>query len=461
VYTFKNENSWRRHQSVYLFTRKRKSFFQKWIKPVLILCLAAGAVAGGWHYFHEKWDGTSFFHEPVDKMADMDAQTGQADPDTPVALTRTQVREIIGDRDLLNAGRSDFVVDTPGGTLRVSTFLDMKLTGFLTSTLDYLKTLTRGKPRQIALVVMDGHQGHILAMAGFDLEDPDTNPCTQAMYPAASIFKIVTAAAAMDALDYTPHTPLYFNGNKYTLYKRQLKDVKNKYTVTVSLEKAFAESINPVFGKLGQTYLGKDTLAAYARAFGFNQAPDADLAFDPGHFFINEDIFHLAELGSGFNRDTLISPVFGAMMITPLMNNGQALVPAVVSHVTDANGETIYRHDKTFFSTAISPESAAAMVDLMGKTVSRGTARKSFGSVSRDPILSELIIGGKTGSLSNRAHTIKYDWFTGFAKEKSGERAIVFSIVVGHGEYIGTRAAAHARSIIKHHFTPAASSGSN
>jgi penicillin-binding protein A len=403
VYTFKRQNSWRRHQSEFLFARKRKSFSQKWIKPALFLCLTAGAVMGGWHYFHEKWDGTSFFHQPVDKMADTTAQTGQADSGTPVALTRAQVREMLGDRNLLNAGHNDFFVDTPQGTLRVVTFLDMKLTGFLNSTLDYLKTLTRGKPRQIALVVMDGHQGHILAMAGFDLEDPDTNPCTQAMYPAASIFKIVTAAAAMDALDYTPHTPLYFNGNKYTLYKRQLTDVKNKYTVKVSLEKAFAESINPVFGKLGQTYLGRDTLAAYAHAFGFNQAPDADLAFDPGLFFINEDAFHLAELGSGFNRDTLISPVFGAMMITPLLNQGQALVPAVVSHVTDANGDTVYRHDKAFLSTAISHESAAAMMDLMEKTVSQGTARKSFGSISRDRTLSELIIGGKTGSLSNRA----------------------------------------------------------
>jgi penicillin-binding protein A len=459
VYTFKKENSWRRHQSDYLFAEKRKSFFRKWIKPVLFVSLTAGAVIGGWHYFHGTWDVKSLFHHPVDKIEDTTAQTGQAEPGTPVELTRAQVREMLGDRNLLNACQNDFFVDTSRGPLRVVTFLDMKLTGFLTSTLDYLKTLTRGKPRQIALVVMDGHQGHILAMAGFDLEDPDTNPCTQAMYPAASIFKIVTAAAAMDALDYTPHTPLYFNGNKYTLYKRQLKDVKNRYTVKVSLEKAFAESINPVFGKLGQTYLGRDTLAAYAHAFGFNRAPDADLVFDSGLFFINEDAFHLAELGSGFNRDTLISPVFGAMMITPLLNHGRALMPAVVSHVTDANGETVYRHDKAFFSTAISRESAAAMMDLMAKTVSKGTARKSFGSVFRDPILSELIIGGKTGSLSNRAHTIKYDWFTGFAKEKSGSRAIVFSIVVGHGEYIGTRAATHARSIIKHHFTPTASSG--
>lgn len=378
---------------------------------------------------------------------------------SPVSLTRAQVREMIRDEDLVNTGRNVFPAKTSQGIVQVVTYLDVNLTGFLNATLDHLKTLTRGKPTQIAMVVMDGHQGHILAMAGFDLEDKEANPCTRAAYPAASIFKIVTAAAAMDELNFSPKTPLYFNGNKYTLYKRQLKDVKNKYTVKVTLEDAFAQSINPVFGKLGQTYLGREHLSAYAQAFGFNQTPDTDLMFDTGLFHMEDSKFHLAELGCGFNRDTLISPLFGAMMITPLLNKGQTVLPAVISHVMDVDGNFIYRHTPSRSVTAMTPKSAAAMMGLMEKTVLHGTARKSFGSFSRDNVLSKLTIGGKTGSLSNREHTIKYDWFTGFAKEKNGPRAITFSVMVGHGKYIGTRAASHARSLIKQYFTSPASSG--
>ena len=80
------------------------------------------------------------------------------------------------------------------------------------------------------IVAMDAKTGNIVAMAGFDLADSKANPCMESNYPAASIFKIVTASAAIDSLGYTAHTPLYFNGNKYTLYKRQLNEVKNKYT---------------------------------------------------------------------------------------------------------------------------------------------------------------------------------------------------------------------------------------
>ncbi|MEX1299747.1 MAG: penicillin-binding transpeptidase domain-containing protein [Desulfotignum sp.] len=443
---FRTDNTWRRQQALYLSSRKKKSFYRKWCTPCLILFVMIAVVAGGWHVFKSHLSDPDV-SEPATNPVSLPALK------PPATLTLAQIREMIRDEDLVNAARNVFLTNTPEGIVQVVTFLDVNLTGFLNATLDHLKTLDRGKPRQIAIVVMDGFHGHILAMAGFDLENPDNNPCTRAMYPAASIFKIVTAAAAMDALNYTPKTPLYFNGNKYTLYKRQLNEVKNKYTVKVSFEKAFAESINPVFGKLGQTYLGRETLSTYAHAFGFNQTPDTDLLFDTGLFNVNGNAFHLAEIGCGFNRDTLISPVFGAMMITPLLNEGHTVVPAVISHVMDADGNPIYRHTPAVSMSVMTPKSAAALAGMMEKTVTHGTARKSFGSFSRDRVLSKLSIGGKTGSLSNREHTIKYDWFTGFAKQKNGSRAITFSVVVGHGEYIGTRAASHARALIKQYFT--------
>ncbi|MCP4022266.1 MAG: PbpA, partial [Desulfobacteraceae bacterium] len=84
--------------------------------------------------------------------------------------------------------------------------------------------------------------------------------------------------------------------------------------------------------------------------------------------------------------------------------------------------------------------------------ISRGTAKKAFRGHSRDATLSKLVIGGKTGSLYNKEHTVKYDWFTGFGKEKKGNRKIVLSIVVGHRKYIGTRASQYGKKILKLYF---------
>ena len=88
----------------------------------------------------------------------------------------------------------------------------------------------------------------------------------------------------------------------------------------------------------------------------------------------------------------------------------------------------------------------------MAETILGGTARRAFKGAEKDSTLSRLEMGGKTGSLSNRENTVRYDWFTGFAKEKNGEKSLALAVVVGHRKYIGTRAATYARIMFKHYF---------
>lgn len=367
---------------------------------------------------------------------------------------KSQLNELIAETNFLTTEKNTFFIDTPDKSYRISTSIDVQLQRYLLSLLSKAKEKTRGKPKRIALVVMEPDTGKILAMTGFDLDDPNANPCTASDYPAASIFKIVTAAAAVQQLGYAPDTLLYFNGNKYTLYRNQLKDVKNRYTYKITFAKAFAESVNPVFGKLGKNRLGREQLNIFADAFGFNSVVSTEIPFESGAFSSEGSDYHLAELGCGFNTDTTISPVFGAMLAGAIINSGDMVVPRIIEQVTDSAGEIIYKSKKEAYKKAITPETAETMVHLMTRTISSGTARKSFRRVSRDKILSGVMIGGKTGSLYNSDHTVKYDWFTGFGKEKSGQRKIAVSIVVGHREYIGTKAAAYAKLILKKYFEP-------
>ncbi|MBU8848990.1 MAG: PbpA, partial [Desulfobacterales bacterium] len=347
------------------------------------------------------------------------AQSEPQAPEKKSLLSKVQLKDIISNTNFTHTDKNIFSVDAPEASYKITTSIDIYLQKYLLSLLDRLKQLTRGKPQRIAFVVMEADTGKIIAMTGFDLDNPDANPCMESDYPAASIFKIVTAAAAVETLGYTPQTQLYFNGNKYTLYKRQLKDVKNKYTSKISFSRAFAESVNPVFGKIGKNYLGKEKLESYAAAFGFNQVVLSELPFASGEFKTNSSEYHLAELGSGFNTDTTISPIFGAMLVSAVVNSGNVMLPSIVENVTDSDGEIIYKNEKATYITAIKSETASTMMQLMEKTVSKGTARKSFRGFSKDKVLSTLVIGGKTGSLYNKGNTVKYDWFTGFGKEKT------------------------------------------
>ncbi len=445
--TYKQENSWRDFQSGFIIEKKKKNLFARFKKTTAVLLILLIFIAGGLLVKPLIFDNQKTVQKTEDNTIEPQTHIEQ-----PVYLSKTQLNGIINKIDFFKTDKNIFFVDIPQESYKVTTSIDVNLQEFLLSKMDRLKTLTRGKPQRIAIVVMEADTGKIIAMTGFDLADPDSNPCLDSDYPAASIFKIITASAAVQSLNYNPGTQLYFNGNKYTLYKRQLKDVKNRYTYKISFSRAFAESVNPVFGKIGKNYLGREKLDSFATAFGFNTNINFELPFLSGHFKTNDKKYHLAELGCGFNNDTTISPIFGAMLTSAIINSGNMMMPGIVEHVTDSDGTIIYKNNKTKYISAIESATAATMVKLMQQTISKGTAKKTFRGASKDKVLSKLIIGGKTGSLYDKKHIVKYDWFTGFGKDKNTKKAIALSIVVGHRKYIGTRAPSYAKMILKQHF---------
>ena len=442
MHSIKTERSWRELQAYYIQQKKKQNKARR-LRQILGFLAACALLWLGVHTVPNV--GEQLFSKKPDKDASELAP--------PEHLGKSEVKALVQNIDILNSKTNLFFSDGPSWTYTIHTQLDTRLQAKLLKTLDRLKTLNRGKPELIGMVAMDASTGFIKAMAGFDPGNPATNPCTSASYPAASLFKIVTASAVVEKLNYTAATPLYFNGRKYTLYKRQITNQKTKYTSRVTLETAFSKSINPVFGKLGQLALGKVVLNDFAQKFGFNQSPDTDFNFSAPHFSTSGSDYHLAELGCGFNRDTLISPVFAATMVSAVVNKGHCLIPRLVDRISNSNKDEIYKSTKELYKTPISPKTAATMMRLMKKTISGGTARKSFRGSSRDKVLSNLVIGGKTGSLSNREHTIKYDWFTGFGQQKTTKETLIVAVVVGHGKYIGTRACIHAKNMLKTYFS--------
>lgn len=454
LYTYKKEKTWRELQSEYIVKKRKKNLFLITAKTATVLALLLLFAAGIWFLITQIPQISDILYKRH-KEKTLSQKPLPPEPqvsEIPEQLSKTKAHKILAGTKFFHTDKNIFFVDTGEDNFKITTSIDVYLQQYALSLLDRAKEKNRGKPQRIALVAIEPDTGKIIAMAGFDLDNPDINPCIQSNYPAASIFKIVTAAAAVETLGYTPGTQLFFNGNKYTLYKRQLKDVKNKYTYKVSFSKAFAESINPVFGKMGKNYLGKEKLESYAKAFGFNKTIQSEIPFFSGHFKTNGKSYHLAELGCGFNNSTTISPIFGAMITSAVVNSGTIMMPGIIEHITDSDGQIIYKNQKTNYTTAIKPGTAEVMMKLMQRTVSRGTARKAFRGSSKDSVLSNLVIGGKTGSLYNREHTVKYDWFAGFAQKKKTGKKIALSVVVGHRKYIGTRAGTYAKLILKKYY---------
>jgi cell division protein FtsI/penicillin-binding protein 2 len=87
----------------------------------------------------------------------------------------------------------------------------------------------------------------------------------------------------------------------------------------------------------------------------------------------------------------------------------------------------------------------------METTIQSGTGRKAFRR-RRNSVLAKLDIGGKTGSIFNRSHDARFDWYVGYAAEKKGSQKLVVSVMVAHEEYIGIRAGQYARMTIEHFY---------
>ena len=244
-----------------------------------------------------------------------------------------------------------------------------------------------------------------------------------------------------------------FNGRQHTLYRSQLKERVTRYTNRIRLEDAFAKSVNPVFGKLGALRLGGDTLIRYAGTFGFNRRLAFETPLPPSRCRIEEDNpYHWAEIASGFNRQTTLSPLHAALLAATAINAGRLYEPTVVARIVDAQGRVRYEGRPQLAGRPMAPETADEIAGMMAASVTRGTCRKPFQGMRRNRTLRRLVIGGKSGSIDNQDHSARIDWFVGFADERGGPDRIALAAVVAHEKYIGTRAADYARQAITLYF---------
>lgn len=301
-------------------------------------------------------------------------------------------------------------------------------------------------------VALEPDTGEILALATSrrdELQSADL--ALRATYPAASTFKLITAAATLEEGIATPETIFSFNGKSTSLYKTQVYSVKqNKWTRKMSFKTAFAKSVNPIFGRLGAQELGSKTLIDYAERFGFNAQFVSDFEFDNGSIEIDlEDDWEAAESAAGYTRRNTLSPIHGAVIAASIANGGKLISPSVVKSVTNAQNEVLYDSGKPVSITAISEQSAQSMQKLMHATITEGTGRKSFRSFTKSKF-PDVITGGKSGHLRGFVPKGSYDWFIGYGERDS--RKIAYAMLSINKEKWYVKSSKFAREALEFYF---------
>jgi len=291
-----------------------------------------------------------------------------------------------------------------------------------------------------AIVIMDAHTGDILALYG---KRPSGQDCSVGLDTdlAASIFKIVTAVAALDQAGMTSESMLSYTGKAHTLYKSQLTGKRYRWSADISLADAFAHSNNIVFAKIGTLCLRETPIFLTALKMGFWKSPLKECECTPSTLFFPQTDYNLAELACGFNRQTKISPLHAAQMVTAVTNKGCMVTPRLV------------RSSDVEQTQVMSEEVARHLGTMMERTVRVGTVAKTFRRMSSDKVLRQLNIGAKSGSIDGDDPKGRRNWFVGYADNPTTGEAISIGCLLVRDDYFWIEADTLSRLIIRYYFS--------
>ncbi len=287
------------------------------------------------------------------------------------------------------------------------------------------------RPPCAVFVAMEPKTGRILALADYSRESSENGGFwKRATYPAASVFKVITAACALEKGVLNYDSSVSFRGNQYRLGPSKINK-PSKWDQQTHFDEALGKSNNVVFGRVASTLVGTQTLRQYCEAFGFNQTLPFDFPLESSKAIIPEGAYELARCGAGFAGVTL-NPLHGAMIAASIANGGTMMRPYLIETVR-SEGEALYQARTEVLGQPISAKTAQDLNRMMRRTVEDGTASKTFHRYSKD-LLQKITISGKTGSLSGDNPPGAYDWFVGFAPADDPQIAFA-AMIINHGGY--------------------------
>ncbi len=284
------------------------------------------------------------------------------------------------------------------------------------------------RPSFSAFVALEPRTGKVLALTGYARQNSGPACVWQrATYPAASVFKIITAAGALKKglLEYD--SPVSYRGNLYRLGPQKLI-ASSRRDLQTHFDEALGKSNNVVFGRVAKKVVGSQLLRETSEAFGFNHPIQFDFPVEASRALIPEgSSYELARCGAGFGNVTL-NPLHAAMIAATVANGGVMMRPYLIEEISDEEGGPLYEAETEVVGQPISAKTALDLTRMMSRTVEDGTAAKVFQRYGR-PLLKKVSICGKTGSLTGNDPPGHYDWFIGFAPAENPKIAFAAMIV--------------------------------
>jgi cell division protein FtsI/penicillin-binding protein 2 len=298
---------------------------------------------------------------------------------------------------------------------------------FLAEKIDQM--LRRFKPMHSIVLVVEPKTNEIVAWGETKDYKVQNEPdyFTRNTFPAASLAKTITIAAAMESNRYSLNSPIPDRGAHHTLYKNQLRVPENYTGPTIELQDAYAKSANPPLAIIGMN-VGASRLKAAAKNLGYNMNFAGGI---PGrsNYAPPDSGYGLAEASCGFTEATTLTPLLAAAQVRAILMKKPLEIPWAANLDGYAPKNRIALDVDKF-----SENTYYGLREAMIRSITNGTARKhiSTRNMARKNY-NALNIGGKTGSLDGHDPYGRYEWFMGFAQAKEDpSKSLVVVILQVH-----------------------------
>ena len=378
-----------------------------------------------------------------------------------VILTLTDARGVE-----LDKAAEDRIEPVAGNDLQISLDVNIQL---YAQQLAY-QVMEQKNAKKVSVIVMDPQNGELLAMVNapeFDLNDPFTpdqnlksqslkeeaearsqtmglqdrlnamwrNTCINDTYEPGSTFKIITAAAGLEAGAVTLEDTFSCPGFR-VVEDRRIRCHKAGGHGTETFLQGAMNSCNPVFIDVGQR-LGVDRYYKYFTQFGLKGKTGIDLPGEAATIMHKKEKMGAVELATvSFGQSFQITPIQLITTAASIVNGGRRVTPHFGVRVIRSDGGAVKELSYPQGKQILSSETSASMRYVLEQVVAEGSGKRAA--------LEGFRIGGKTATSEKLPRSLKkyISSFLGFAPADDPRVMALITIDEPQGIYYGGTIAA-------------------
>ena len=275
------------------------------------------------------------------------------------------------------------------------------------------KTLVKKGAKRVSIIVMNPRNGELYAMVNapeYNLNDPYTlnyddedttgnkmdklnnmwrNFCINDTYEPGSVFKMVTATAALE-LGVVSLSDMYTCGGSTTVADRRIRCHKTIGHGTQTFTQTVMNSCNPAFIEWGRR-VGVDNFYTYIDKLGLTSKTGIDIAGEAGTIIHKKENVGEVELATmSFGQSFQITPMQMLRAAAAIVNGGNLVTPHFAIRTCAADKTTYSEFSYSTTQEAVSKETSDTMKDILRQVVEEGGGKKAY--------IEGFSIGGKTAT---------------------------------------------------------------